>query len=178
MICAAPVEPTVTAAGHAVSHSCICAAVIGAGAPVGLRHASAMTLDPPPFGVAVNETGGGGPLLSTTTVGDVTTWLLPAASVATSENVCGPSATRRVSTLSEPAGCCGHGCASVKSHACGTEISVAPLSLRTSCSWMPVASLAVNVTGTTPDTTPEPHNGPATSARVGAELSVSVTRAE
>ena len=62
--------------------------------------------------------GGGGPgcVFLTWTTGDVAIWLLPAASVTTRLNVCGPSATRRVSTLSVPLGCCGQGCASAKSH--------------------------------------------------------------
>ena len=43
---------------------------------------------------------------------------------------------------------------------------------------MPVASLALNVTGTTPDTTPPPHSGPASPPRAGRLSSDSVTRAE
>ena len=71
--CAAPLAPTATAAGQTAPQSCTIAPVTGAGAFSGLRHASPITFEPPPTAVAVRALGGGGPLLSTTTVGDVTT---------------------------------------------------------------------------------------------------------
>ena len=43
---------------------------------------------------------------------------------------------------------------------------------------MPLASVAANVTGTTPVTVPPPHAAPPTLLSVGATLSDNVTRAE
>jgi hypothetical protein len=87
-----------------------------------------------PGGCVPGTPGGGGGVAAwfrTVTVGDVAAWLLPAASTTTTENVCGPSPTRRVSTLSEPSGSCGQGAASVKSHVCVAPMRGPPASART-----------------------------------------------
>ena len=116
-------------------------------------------------GAALEGGNGGGAIagggtattwLRTTTGGDVAVCWLPAASTTTKVKVCGPSPTRRVSTLSDPAGSCGHGCASIESHVCVAPAITPPGSARTYCCLIPVASFALNVTGTTPDTTPPP----------------------
>src|SRR5688572_4129806 len=80
---AAPEASTLFAPWQVAWHNCTIARAAGAGGLAGSRHVSATTLDPSPSAVAISAEGGGGPLLSTRTGGDVATWLFPAASVTT-----------------------------------------------------------------------------------------------
>ena len=109
MICALPPGLTAIGVEHVDWHSCAIAPVIGAGGVAGFIHVRPIAFDELDAGVAVNAAGAAGPWLSTTTGGNVAVWVLPAGSVTTIANVCGPSGTCVVSTLSDPAGSCGHG---------------------------------------------------------------------
>ena len=110
--------------------------------------------------------GGGGAAFLTSSGGDVTLWVLPAASMTTRLKVCGPSATRARVDVQRAAGLLRAGLREREvAGDCVVDASVWPVSLRTSCCWMPLASLAVNVTGTTPETTPPPHARPADAAQ-------------
>ena len=112
---AAPRASTLMGARQVVWQSCAIAPVIGAGGSAGSRHDNVTMFEPGAPAVALSACGGGGPSLSTTAVGDVTIWLLPAASVTMSVSACGPSRTRVVSILSTAEGCWRQGGAAVKS---------------------------------------------------------------